>query len=66
MRKGGVDIPAMILLNSLAGVYGIVWATPVADVVSMIVAVICFIPFWKGLHQKMREQDINENVTSPL
>ena len=66
LRKGGVDIPAMILLNSLAGVYGIVWATPVADVVSMIVAVICFIPFWKGLRQKMSEQDTNGSAPLPL
>ena len=54
LRKGGVDIPAMILMNHLVGVNGIVWATPIADVVSLIVSVICFIPFWKGLHKKIK------------
>jgi putative MATE family efflux protein len=49
LRKGGVDIPAMILLNHLIGINGIAWATPVADTVSMIIAIICFIPFWRNL-----------------
>ena len=49
LRKGGVDIPAMILLNGFVGIEGIAWATPVADIVSMIVAIICLIPFWKNL-----------------
>ena len=49
MRKGGLDIPFMFLLNSLVEVNGIVWATPIADLCAMIVAVILFIPFWKRL-----------------
>ena len=28
LRKGGLDIPFMFLMNSLAGINGIVWATP--------------------------------------
>ena len=50
LRKGGVDIPAMILMNHLIGINGIAWATPIADVVSMAVAVLCFIPFRKKLY----------------
>ena len=53
LRKGCVDIPAMILMNRLAGVNGIAWGTPIADVISMIVAIICFIPFWNGLREKI-------------
>ena len=53
MRKGGLDIPFMFLLNSLAGVNGIVWATPIADLCAMIVAVILFIPFWRRLSSQM-------------
>ena len=53
LRKGGVDIPAMILMNRIVGVNGIAWATPIADVISMIVSIICFIPFWKGLREKI-------------
>lgn len=49
MRKGGLDIPFMFLMNSLVGVNGIVWATPIADLCAMVVAVILFVPFWKRL-----------------
>ena len=49
MRKGGFDIPFMFLLNSLVGVNGIAWATPIADLCAMFVAVILFVPFWKRL-----------------
>ena len=56
LRKGGVDIPAMIVLNRLVGINGIAWATPVADFVSMAVAVICFVPFWKKLKGSISEK----------
>ena len=58
LRKGGVDIPAMLMMNHLIGLNGIVWATPIADTVSVIVAIICFIPFWKELHHKMIEKEL--------
>ena len=51
LRKGGVDIPAMMILNRLIGIDGIAWATPVADIVSMIVAIIFLVPFWKKLQE---------------
>ena len=60
LRKGGVDIPAMLLLNRLVGINGIAWATPVADVVSMTVALLCFIPFWRELHRRMEEPPEND------
>lgn len=49
LRKGGFDIPVMFLMNAWIGVNGIAWATPVAEFASMLVAVLLFIPFWKGL-----------------
>ena len=39
LRKGGLDIPFMFLMNSLLGVNGIVWATPIADFSAMTAAV---------------------------
>ena len=54
LRKGAVDIPAMFLMNALVGINGIAWATPIADVVSMAVAVACFVPFWRELHRRIR------------
>ena len=49
LRKGGLDIPVMILMNSLIGVNGIAWATPVADTGAMLCAILRFIPFWKQI-----------------
>lgn len=49
LRKGGLDIPFMFLMNMLIGVNGIVWATPIADLGAMIVSIIVFIPFWKKI-----------------
>jgi len=39
LHKGGLDIPFMFLMNSLLGVNGIVWATPIADFSAMTAAV---------------------------
>ncbi len=55
LRKGGVDIPALFILERLVGVNGIAWATPVADTISMAVALLCFIPFWKELQTYMAD-----------
>ncbi len=45
MRKGVLDIPMMFALNRLLPVYGIVWATPIADILCCIVSVVLFIRF---------------------
>ena len=39
LRKGCMDIPLMFLFKSLIGMYGIVWATPTAEIGSILVAV---------------------------
>lgn len=49
LRKGGLDIPFMFIMNAILGVNGIVWATPIADLGGMIVSILVFIPFWKKL-----------------
>ncbi len=49
LRKGGLDIPIMLIMNALVGVYGIVWATPIADFTGMVASLLMFIPFWKSL-----------------
>jgi putative MATE family efflux protein len=43
-RKGVFDVPLMLVMNILLGVYGIAWATPIAEVLSMVVAFVTFIP----------------------
>ena len=54
LRKGGLDIPFMLLLNHLLGVKGIVWATPIADMGAMLAAISLFIPFWRKLDSEAR------------
>ena len=49
LRKGGLDIPFMFLMNAWLGVNGIAWATPIADLGAMVVAILLFLPFWRRL-----------------
>jgi len=45
LRKGSLDIPLMIGLNYFAGIRGIAWATPLADWLALVVALILFLPY---------------------
>lgn len=49
LRKGGLDVPLMLLLNHYVGIYGIAWATPIADLCAMAVGLALFVPFWRRL-----------------
>ena len=49
LRKGGLDIPFMFIMNSIAGAYGIPWATPIADFLAMAFSLVFFIPYWRKL-----------------
>lgn len=45
LRKGLLDIPLMFMLLRAIPVYGIVWATPIADTVCCVAAVALFVVF---------------------
>ena len=47
LRKGLLDIPLMFLLGRWIPVYGVVWATPITDVVCCLVSIQLFIHFMK-------------------
>ncbi|MBQ8074625.1 MAG: hypothetical protein IJ237_01440 [Oscillospiraceae bacterium] len=49
LRKGFLDIPLMFLLHSLYRVYGIVWATPLADFICCVTAAVLFFR-WIAAH----------------
>ena len=57
LRKGGLDIPLMFIMDAMFGIEGIVWATPIADLVATTVAVILFVPYWRHLTARMRETE---------
>ena len=48
LRKGGLDIPLMLLFNYFYGLDGVVWAMPIADALAMAISFIILQPF---LHQ---------------
>ena len=49
LRKGLLDIPLMFMLLRAIPVYGIVWATPIADTICCVAAVGLFMAFTHGL-----------------
>lgn len=53
LRKGGLDVPFMFLMNAVAGADGIPWATPIADSLAMGMALILFIPYRKQRKKTM-------------
>lgn len=47
LRKGVLDIPLMFILNAVYPTYGIVWATPIADMLCCAAAVVLFTLFMR-------------------
>lgn len=47
LRKGILDIPLMFFLGAVSPTYGIVWATPAADFICCLVAILLFVHFIK-------------------
>lgn len=56
-RQGFVFFPMIFIMNHFIGLFGIVWAQPVADFVSIIVAICMFIGLNKDFHEIEAEQD---------
>ena len=57
VRKGGFDVPFMFIMNALAGVNGIPFATPISDVLAMLTALALFIPYWKKVNAQIKEEN---------
>ena len=51
LRKGGLDVPFMFLLDHLGGADAIAWATPIADCGAMLAGLALFIPLWRKMAQ---------------
>ncbi len=49
LRKGGLDVPFMFLLDFLGGADAIAWATPIADCGAMLVGILMFVPLWRKM-----------------
>jgi len=62
LRKGGLDVPLMFLLNRLIGIDGVAWSSPAAELLSMVIAVVLFVPFWRELKQKLEGSGSSPSV----
>lgn len=49
LRKGGLDIPLMLLFNATIGIRGIAWATPLADALALVISAVLVLPYLKKL-----------------
>jgi putative MATE family efflux protein len=56
-RQGFVFIPIIFVLNAIFGCDGIIFAQPIADIVSVIMAVIMFFVIWKKEHPHNNHKD---------
>lgn len=48
-RQGIIFIPALFILKAVVGMTGLVWAQPVADVVSLVIAYVLYVNTWKNM-----------------
>ena len=58
LRKGLVDIPLMFILNNTMPIYGIVWATPIADVICCVTAIAFFASFMRQHADLLSDQPV--------
>ena len=61
IRKGGIDIPIMLvmynIMDSASLSRAIPWATPISDAAAMLLALALFIPYWIKLRNLMKETE---------
>lgn len=50
-RQGILFIPALFILKAVLGMTGLIWAQPVADILSTVLATVLFIKTFKGVRQ---------------
>lgn len=43
LRKGGLDVPVMLVMNVWVGVFGIACGTPIADLIAMVISVCLYL-----------------------
>ena len=56
LRKGTVDVPFMCLFSHIFGINGVAWATPVAEITSLIVSAVLVIPYIRKLSNQNSDQ----------
>ena len=65
LRDFVINVPAVLLLPRVFGLTGTLWSAPIADVISVIAAVIMMCHVWRGLSgEKMKEDRTAEQLDS--
>lgn len=59
LRKGVLDIPLMFILKDLIGEIGVLWATPIAEVLSVFVALGLLFAFLEKFKKELSQPKIN-------
>ena len=62
LRKGLLDIPFMYLMNYALGSSGIPWATLIADVLTLLISLCVFVPYWKAIGIKSTSTAVLEEM----
>ncbi len=57
MRKGILDIPLMFILRRVKPVFGIVWATPIADMLCCVTAIFFFVVFLRKIEREEEKEE---------
>lgn len=65
-RQGIAFVPTILIGTKLFGIRGIIWAQPIADIVTVIMASIMYIYIYKKMKKKLTEEENNsENNSEP-
>ncbi len=59
-RQGFVLIPLLYIMRAVMGMRGIVWAQPIADIISFILAIVLLLTAFRKLRQKAEEAAGND------
>ena len=61
-RQGIIFIPALFILKAILGLTGLVWAQPVADILSIFLAAILYINTFKKLSREQISGQVETNI----
>lgn len=53
-RQGIIYIPAVFIMQTLLGITGLVWAQPVADVLSLVLVAVLYVFSMRKMKAKMK------------
>lgn len=65
-RQGIIFIPVLFLLKAMLGLVGLVWAQPVADLLSLVLAWILYVKVSRKMMHLDKEMETNDEIESSI